>query len=168
MDATASGLPGAGERAAPGGGGRADVEEPSQAEVVVSAERVDVAVHRLPRERVRLRREVHTHEVEVRVTVRREVLRVERLPVQDGDPHTSAAGDDQVALEVVLHEERPVVGVQAVPYERVRIAVDSVPLTTRVDTTASHEVVDVVTGPAAPDIPPAVPTGTPRRTTRNP
>ncbi|MGQ7295939.1 DUF2382 domain-containing protein [Quadrisphaera sp. KR29] len=147
--------------------GTAPVDDEGRAEVVLSAERVDLAVHRLPRERVRLRREVHTHEVEVRVTVRREVLRVERLPVDDAAPGAGAAAD-QAPLELVLHEERPVVGVQAVPYERVRVTVDRVPLTTRVDTTASHEEVEVVTDPAAPDDSPAVPTGTSRPTTRTP
>ncbi|TNM67360.1 DUF2382 domain-containing protein [Streptomyces sp. NP160] len=129
--------------------------------VTLSAEQVDVAVHRLPRERVRLRREIHTRQVEVTVTVRREVLRIERLPVEDGGPDGPAGPAHDAPLEITLHEERPVVAVEAVPYERVRIAVDAVPLTSRVDTTTRREVVDVTTEPAHLEHSARRPAGTP-------
>ncbi|WP_194907783.1 YsnF/AvaK domain-containing protein [Quadrisphaera sp. INWT6] len=121
--------------------------------MALSAERIDIAVHRLPRERMRLRREIHTREVEVRVTVRREVLRIERSPVEDGGvvgPTAGTTAPTEPSLDFVLLEERPVVGVEVVPYERVRIGVDVVPSTSQVDTTVAREVLDLTFTPAAP------------------
>ena len=97
-------------------------------EVVLSREELRAAVVHQPTERVRVRREVVTEEVSVTVAVRREVLRVEREEIAPGtrSPDEAsgpfAAGGDG-AWEMVLHEERPVVGVEVVPVERVRVEV---------------------------------------------
>ena len=98
------------------------------AEVVLSREELRAAVVHQPAERVRVRREVVSEEVGVTVTVRREVLRVEREEIAPG---TRAPGEGSGpfaaggagAWEMVLHEERPVVGVETVPVERVRVEV---------------------------------------------
>src|SRR5215207_5364784 len=60
-------------------------------------------------------------EVMVAVTVRREELESEREPGSRFDPPRRDAGEPAEALVMVLHEERPVVGVEVVPTEVVRV-----------------------------------------------
>lgn len=74
-----------------------------------------------PAERVRFVRRVVEEEVTVSVTVRREELHIEREPVSRFDEPglDRAMPDDDVVM--VLREERPVVGVEVVPRERVRV-----------------------------------------------
>ena len=74
-----------------------------------------------PAERVRVRRRVVEEEVMVPVTVRREELEIVREPASRFDPPRRNAGEPGEALVIVLHEERPVVGVEVVPTEVVRI-----------------------------------------------
>ena len=74
-----------------------------------------------PAERVRVRRRVVEEEVTVTVTVRREELEIEREPASRFDPPRRDAGKPVEALVMVLHEERPVVSVEVVPTEVVRI-----------------------------------------------
>lgn len=99
------------------------------AQVVLSREELRAAVVHLPMARVRVRREVVTEEVSVTVTVRREVLRVEREEIPAG-ARVPAQADGPFSVggawEMVLHEERPVVGVEVVPVERVRVDVATV------------------------------------------
>src|SRR3954465_10037205 len=82
-------------------------------------ERVAETVWR-PAERVRVRRRVVEEEVTVTVTVRREELEIEREPASRFDPPSRDAGEPET-LVMVLHEERPVVGVEVVPTEVVRV-----------------------------------------------
>jgi stress response protein YsnF len=74
-----------------------------------------------PAERVRVRRRVVEEEVLVAVTVRREVLEIEREPASRFDPPRRDAGEPSEALVMVLREERPVVSVEVVPTEVVRV-----------------------------------------------
>ena len=74
-----------------------------------------------PAERVRVRRRVVEEEVMVAVTVRREELEIEREPASRFDPPRRDAGEPAEALIMVLHEERPVVSVEVVPTEVVRV-----------------------------------------------
>jgi uncharacterized protein (TIGR02271 family) len=75
-----------------------------------------------PAERVRVRRCVVEEEVTVTVRVRRELLEIEREPVSRYDPprrEDAIANPEEIVI--VLREERPVVGVEVVPVERVRV-----------------------------------------------
>ena len=74
-----------------------------------------------PAERVWVRRRVVEEEVMVAVTVRREDLEIVREPASRFDPPRRDAGEPAEALIMVLHEERPVVSVEVVPTEVVRI-----------------------------------------------
>ena len=75
-----------------------------------------------PAERVRLRRRVVEEDVTVTVRVRREELEIEREPVSRYDrPSREEAIAHPEELVIVLREERPVVGVETVPVERVRV-----------------------------------------------
>jgi len=138
--------------------------QPPSADVVLHAERVQVALHSVPRERIRVRREIITEDVTITVTVRREVLRLEREPLPPADraftetpqmaspsgaqavpdvtgtDHTSV---DLNTLEVVLSTERPVISLEVVPYERVQLGVRSVATATPVTVDVRHEVADV-------------------------
>ena len=53
--------------------------------------------------------------------VRREVLEIEREPASRFDPPRRDAGEPSEALVMVLREERPVVSVEVVPTEVVRV-----------------------------------------------
>ncbi len=112
------------------------------AEVTLSAERVSLGSRRTPVERVRVRREVVAEEVTLTVTVRREVLRIESLALATDDAREDLEVNpvDDQPFEVVLSQERPVVSLEVVPYERVRLAVRSTAGTTQVSIPASHEV----------------------------
>ena len=74
-----------------------------------------------PAERVWVRRRVVEEEVTVTVTVRREELEIVREPASRFDAPRRDAGVPAEPLVVVLHEERPVVGVEIVPTEVVRV-----------------------------------------------
>ena len=131
-------------------------------EVIRSEERLRVESARRPYQRVVVRRRVVTETVvqQVEVQVRREVLEVERTPVEDAAgslevlPGEELLRDplspDAPVLEIVLHEERPVVGVQVVPVERVRIITERVRGEQTVSADLRSERVDVdVSGAAA-------------------
>jgi Domain of unknown function (DUF2382)/PRC-barrel domain len=84
-----------------------------------------------PPGRTRLVTYVVTEEVQITVPVRREEVRVEQLPADAPDP---GAGESLVAAdrptgvpgEIVLHAEKPVVTVEVVPVERVRLRTELV------------------------------------------
>jgi uncharacterized protein (TIGR02271 family) len=100
-----------------------------------SEEQLRVDTERVTARRVRLVKYVVTEEVQVTVPLRREEVRIEELPIE-GEPaplreeETLVAQDaaDAQGLpdEIVLHAERPVVGVEVVPVERVRLRTEEV------------------------------------------
>ena len=91
------------------------------AEVVVSEEQLEVDKRRRPTERVRLRKDVVTEEITITVPVRREVVRLERVPIEPGELGEDAplALSDGRTHELVLMEEQAVVDTRVVPRERV-------------------------------------------------
>ncbi|MGY1793606.1 PRC and DUF2382 domain-containing protein [Geodermatophilus sp. SYSU D00525] len=108
-----------------------------------SEEQLRVAIEQVATTRVRLVKYVVTEEVQVTVPIRREEIRVEHVPLDAPDlpgeslapaggtaPVTGApaAGTGTAGLpgEIVLHAERPVVSVEVVPVERVRLATEVV------------------------------------------
>src|SRR3954453_24034056 len=74
-----------------------------------------------PAERLRGRRRVVEEAVTVTVTARREELEIEREPASRFDPPSRDAGEPAESLVMLLHEERPVVGVEVVPTDVVRV-----------------------------------------------
>ncbi|MGY1637143.1 PRC and DUF2382 domain-containing protein [Geodermatophilus sp. SYSU D00742] len=109
-----------------------------------SEEQLRVGTERVATTRARLVKYVVTEEVTITVPIRREEIRVEHVPVDAPDPapgESLAADTDRpraagapsggpVATglpdEIVLHAERPVVSVEVVPVERVRLRTDVV------------------------------------------
>jgi uncharacterized protein (TIGR02271 family) len=100
-----------------------------------SEERLRVDTRRVADRRVRLVKYVITEEVQVTVPLRREEVRLEELPLE-GEP--APLGEDETLLhqgpdvapglpdEIVLHAERPVVSVEVVPVQRVRLRTEEV------------------------------------------
>ncbi|WP_052595336.1 YsnF/AvaK domain-containing protein [Luteipulveratus mongoliensis] len=137
----------------------ADAVDSAGQTVTRHEERLDVQTAKVASSRVRIGKRVVTETVQVPVQVRREILVYEELPAEDGAPvessapaegavdageptsrraRRSALGADESAgpTEVVLHEERPVVSLQTVQVERVRL--------TTTTTDAQHTVTEPV------------------------
>jgi uncharacterized protein (TIGR02271 family) len=92
--------------------------------LIRTEERVDVGTERLESGRARLHKYVDTEPVEQTVHLFHEEYEVERVPIPAGEQVNGeiAEGD----LEVILHEERPVLHKQVVAVERVRLKVKRV------------------------------------------
>ena len=127
--------------------------------VTRSEERLVVSTEPGDHHRIRVSKRIVSEERVVTVTVRREVLVVERLDGPEGRPVPMAgrgSGDRGAAgtttrseglgvsvVELVLHEEEVEVVTRAVPRERVKVFVDTVTELVEVHETLSREVVDV-------------------------
>jgi stress response protein YsnF len=109
--------------------------------MVRSEEQLRVGTEPVPATRVRLVKYVVTEEVQITVPVRREEIRVEEVPLDAADepgesllpPDGATGGRHHRAPEVgglpdeiVLHAERPLVTVEVVPTERVRLRTEMV------------------------------------------
>ncbi|ASO22283.1 uncharacterized protein (TIGR02271 family) [Actinoalloteichus hoggarensis] len=87
----------------------------------VHAEQVEVG-------RAWLRKYVVTEEVEIKVPLKRERVRMETEPITDADREAAAGSGLRIheeRREVVLHEERPVIERRTVPVERVRLTTET-------------------------------------------
>jgi stress response protein YsnF len=106
-----------------------------------SEEKLRVGTERVATTRARLVKYVVTEEVQITVPIRREEIRVEEVPLDAPDlgPGESLVGPDDDVIgrgghetvgglpdEIVLHTERPVVSVEVVPVERVRLRTETV------------------------------------------
>jgi uncharacterized protein (TIGR02271 family) len=104
-----------------------------------SEERLQVGTERVATTRARIVKYVVTEEVTITVPVRREEIRVEQVPIDAVDddlpgeslvPAGEASGTPVTGSglpdEIVLHTERPVVTVEVVPVERVRLRTEVV------------------------------------------
>ncbi|MGY1743745.1 MULTISPECIES: DUF2382 domain-containing protein [unclassified Blastococcus] len=136
--------------------------------MIRSEERLEVGTERVAATRVRLVKYVVTEEVQITVPIRREEFRLEEVPVdapdpgpgetleppahEAGSPPTTPIPVVSGALpeEIVLHAERPVVTVEVVPVERVRLRTEAVTGTEQVTERVQREriVVDESGSPA--------------------
>ncbi|MFP5282763.1 MAG: DUF2382 domain-containing protein [Actinomycetes bacterium] len=90
--------------------------------VTRAEERLQVGVRSVATERVRVRKVVVTEEVTQTVVIRREELRIDREPLGFADEAEVSGGvEDAAPLEIVLSTEKPVVRLEVVPVERVRV-----------------------------------------------
>ncbi|GAA4891646.1 PRC and DUF2382 domain-containing protein [Actinomycetospora straminea] len=104
-----------------------DVSGPTTDEAMTrSEEELRVGTETRERGRARLRKYVVTETETHTVPVTREEVRVEREPITEAnrDAATDGPAISEEEHEVVLHEERPVVGKETVPKERVRVSKD--------------------------------------------
>ena len=112
-------------------------EEPGRAAVsnggmTRTEEQLRVGTERVATTRARLVKYVVTEDVQITVPIRREEIRVEQVPLDAVDtdlPGESLAPADATSAlpeEIILHTERPVVSVEVVPVERVRLRTETV------------------------------------------
>jgi uncharacterized protein (TIGR02271 family) len=103
-----------------------------------SEERLHVGTERVETGSARLKKYIVTENVQTTVPVSREEIRVEREPITDAnrDAAMSGPGISEEEHEVTLTEERPVVGKETVPVERVRLGKET--------TTEERQVTDQV------------------------
>jgi stress response protein YsnF len=149
-----------------------------------SEEQLRVGTEQVATTRVRLVKYVVTEEVQVTVPIRREEIRVEQVPIDAPDPGPgesltpvggtagggavpgtttgtgSGAGTGTglgtgLPEEIVLHAERPVVNVEVVPVERVRLRTELVEGQERITEQLQREqiVVDQTPTPQAQQAP---------------
>jgi uncharacterized protein (TIGR02271 family) len=113
-----------------------------------SEERLHVGTENVETGRARLRKYIVTENVTTTVPVSHEEIRVEREPITDANRGQAMAGGDltEEEHEVILHAERPVVGKETVPVERVRLATETVTEQQEVNETVRKEQIEQVTG----------------------
>ena len=141
LDQSPTGLPSSGGRGSMAGGKRAagrgtsgkakgrDTSGPTTDDAMTrSEEELRVGTEQREAGRARLRKYVVTEEETHTVPVAKEKVRVEREPITDENQGRAMEGPDisDEEHEVILHEERPVVGKETVPKERVRLDTESV------------------------------------------
>ncbi|MDR3032688.1 MAG: PRC and DUF2382 domain-containing protein [Kitasatospora sp.] len=103
----------------------APAEPTAPVEITCREERIDVSTEWHVVGTTRLRKYVTTEQVERRVPVVRERVRVERIPVSDAERAALSEQEITEAVEeVTLREERPVVRKYLAPIERVRLVVE--------------------------------------------
>lgn len=136
---------GASEAAAEGTVAMQRDDEPT--EVVRHEEQLTVSTRAEVAERVRVRKHVVTEEVTLTVTLRREELVIERMPVDVGDLAAAPADFPEAAdggeVEFVLHAEEPVVTRRVVPVERVSLRRETSTELRHVTDTVRKERVDI-------------------------
>ena len=93
-----------------------------------SEERLRVGKEQVETGRARLRKYIVTEDVQTTVPVSREEVRIEREPITEANRDAAVSGPDltEEEHEVTLTEERPVVGKETVPVERVRLGKEQV------------------------------------------
>ncbi|WP_346620864.1 PRC and DUF2382 domain-containing protein [Blastococcus montanus] len=120
--------------------GAADTAPPTAADagtdgtMIRSEERLRISTEQVAARRVRLVKYVVTEEVTMTVPIRREEIRLEEVPMDDADEGTGSVTGESLVTgdtapsaaagmpdEIILHTERPVVSVEVVPVERVRL-----------------------------------------------
>ncbi|MFE2107512.1 DUF2382 domain-containing protein [Kitasatospora sp. NPDC059463] len=128
-------------------------------EITCREERLDITTEWHVIGTAKLRKYVTSEQVERRVPVVRERVRVERIPV--GEAERAALDEKEIAEaveEVTLREERPVVRKYLAPLERVRLVVERYTTEEVVREELRREQVevhdDVTAAPAAPSSPP--------------
>ncbi|MFH9350626.1 PRC and DUF2382 domain-containing protein [Kitasatospora sp. NPDC017646] len=106
--------------------GTADASAPSKPiEITCRAERLDITTEWHILGTAKLRKYVTSEQVERRVPVVRERIRVERIPVSDAERASLTEQEIAEAVEeVTLREERPVVRKYLSPIERVRLVIE--------------------------------------------
>ncbi|SET72596.1 PRC and DUF2382 domain-containing protein [Geodermatophilus poikilotrophus] len=120
---------------------------PTDGAMTRSEEQLRVVTERYAAKRVRVVKYVVTEEVQVTVPIRREEIRIEEIPLGDGAPATAGAldtvGTGGLPETIVLHTERPVIGTEVVPVERVRLRTEWVQEHVQVRDQVRRERVDV-------------------------
>jgi stress response protein YsnF len=131
----------AGDRTYDAAGGHRSPGTGTDGAMTRSEERLRIGTERVATTRVRLIKYVVTEDVQITVPLRREEFRVEEVPLDAPDegpgesllpggeappPATGTGSPGGLPSEIILHAERPVVTVEVVPTERVRLRTELV------------------------------------------
>jgi uncharacterized protein (TIGR02271 family) len=117
-------------------------EDTQRLSVLRSEEQLRAGTESVESGRVRLRKRVVTSQKQITIPVRHEEAHVTREPVRPGEvPAGATMGEEE--LEVVLHEERPVVTKETVAVERVSLDTRTVQENREVSDTIRHEEVEI-------------------------
>jgi uncharacterized protein (TIGR02271 family) len=129
------------------GQGAADQGMAGQESMVRSEERLRAGTETVESGRVSLHKHVVTEEQQVTVPVSHEEVHVTREPIAPGSDRGGKIAEED--REVVLHEERPVIGKETVPVERVGLETETVHEEQQLTDTVRKEQIDVddTTGP---------------------
>lgn len=113
-----------------------------------SEQRLQVGTQQTEAGRARLRKHVVTENVTTTVPVSHEEVRLEREPITEANRGDALGGPDlsEEEHEIVLTEERPVVGTETVPVERVRLGTEGVTEQREVGGEVSHEEISLDEG----------------------
>jgi uncharacterized protein (TIGR02271 family) len=117
----------AGQPAQAAGPARVEGEGEVELAMTRSEEELRIGKEEIETGRARLHKYVVTEEVQTTVPLRHEEVRVEREPISERD--RQSFGDLTIAeeeREIILHEERPVIGKETVAKERIRLGKESV------------------------------------------
>jgi uncharacterized protein (TIGR02271 family) len=111
-----------------------------------SEERLHVGTEKVQAGRARLKKHVVTEMQTVTVPVSHEEVTLTREPITEANIGDAVAGPDlsEEEHEVVLTEERVVVGKETVPVERVALGTETVTEQQRVTEEVAHEEIDLV------------------------
>jgi uncharacterized protein (TIGR02271 family) len=110
-----------------------------------SEERLQVGTQTQEAGRARLRKYIVTENETRTIPVSHEEVRVEREAITDANRGDALDGPalSEEEHEVVLSEERPVIGKETVPVERVRLGTEEVTEQTTVSEDVRHEVIEL-------------------------
>ncbi|RIJ51210.1 DUF2382 domain-containing protein [Clavibacter lycopersici] len=110
-----------------------------------SEEQLHVGTERVETGRARLRKHIVTEQQTVTVPVSHEEVRLEREPITDANVGSATRGPDlsEEEHEVVLTEERPVVQMETVPVERVKLGTETVTDERTVTEDVRHEEIEI-------------------------
>ncbi|MCG5437514.1 PRC and DUF2382 domain-containing protein [Micromonospora foliorum] len=114
----------------------------SAGEVIRSEERLRVGTQSQPAGKAVLRKYVVTEDVHTSVPVEHDEAYVQREPITAANAGNTRADIGESEQEMTLRAERPVVGKEQVPVERVRLAKDEVVQDQPVDEQVRHEEVE--------------------------
>lgn len=106
-------------------------------------ERLHAGTETVETGRVTLHKHVVTEEQQITVPVSHEEVRVVREPVADGERRGRAGEMGDEDHEVVLHEERPVIGKETVAVERVGLETETVRGEEQITESVRKEQIDV-------------------------
>ncbi len=139
----------------PGGPGREPSGPTTDAAMTRSEEQLRVGTRSEETGRARLRKYVVSETVSQTVPVSHEELRVQRQPITHTDREQIRGGVElsEEEHEVILHAEKPVVGTETVPVERVRLATDTITGEQTVSAQVRQEQIEQVTDDAADTTP---------------
>jgi stress response protein YsnF len=127
----------AGAAGGAGGAGDSDGTATSDGTMIRSEEQLRTGTEQVATRRMRLVKYVVTEQVQITVPIRREEIRLEEVPLDGSDAtpgeslvpagrQADGGGTADLPEEIVLHAERPVVSVEVVPVERVRLRTEVV------------------------------------------